>query len=457
MKEPTSANKSRRSVGFMEVETTMNPLSSKSVNKSVSFDLVAQEDGIPISLSSSSRRSKFGDNIDNDDVVHGSIKLAAGSASMKIASHSTRISSKYHPKQPKNSPTVTIALILNAMLGAGILNQPKVFATSGIIGAFIGYALAAVSTWYGEVVLTAAGIEVDVLEYSSLAKKAFGTFGEKLVDFSIVIVCFASLLGFLIIITFTTTELLHSWGCPANGCSNVLVTVLIVGLFITPTCFYRHMGHLGLISLFSFLATVGVAFLVWVFGPYQHFIAHYPSNYIILDWQGTLSSMGSIIFAISATFGNFHAFVSTEEEFQDLPHWTAITGITTIIGCIISASMGLIGYLSFESQTAGNILDNFPQHAYDFFKLLMVIHLIMSFPVMFIVTRYSFVKICTGDKSEDLPIWNHIVITISLVVLIADIIVMLMSAGYSSGAAITLIFNLAGGIGGKSYRHCFTG
>ena len=38
--------------------------------------------------------------------------------------------------------------------------------------------------------------------------------------------------------------------------------------------------------------------------------------------------------------------------------------------------MGMAGYISFKGNTDGIILDNFDGHEFDFFKLMVAIHLI---------------------------------------------------------------------------------
>lgn len=371
------------------------------------------------------------------------------SASQNIMYHSTRISSKYHPKKPANSPTVTIFLLLNTMLGSGILNQPGVFAESGIIGGIVGYIIAGVASWYGLVVLTASGVHTNIFDFSAVANYAFGKTGETIVDISIVVLCFGAQLGYVLIVGSISADLLRSWGCSGDVCSDILVTIVSVGVLITPMCLFRHFGHMGILSLLSIAATIGVAILVWAFGPYQHVIDHYEEDYEMFSPYGFLASAGSIVFAISCSSGNFQAFVSTEEEFQDQEHWDIITGISVGAGSLICASMGLVGYISFGSDTEGNVLDNFSGHGYDIFKLLMVIHLILYIPVNFIIMRYSLVKICSGLKSEDLHETSHIAITVALVAFSTGIVLALMATGYTSGAALSLILNLAGGIGGS--------
>jgi amino acid permease len=375
-------------------------------------------------------------------------------ASSVLMDNSTRLSVKWHPKQPTNSPTLTIFLLLNSMLGSGMLNQPAVFHNSGVIGGIVLYIIAAFANWYGLALLTAAGIEVDVLEYGALANKAFGKWGESMVDFSIVIMGFGGQLGYIIIAGFGITDLLQSWGCNENSlfCSNIFVTLITVSFLMLPLCCFRHFGHLGFISLISIAATIGVAFLVWAFGPYQHVQQEIGTNYRLYDTYGSFSSLGSIVFALSYTSANFQGYITTESEFQNEESWKVITGISTLIGALICASVGLIGYISFENETDGNILENFTAPAYDVFKILMYFHLILYVPVNVIILRYSLVKIVTGFKSEDLEFSKHLLITFGIVGFSTGIVILLIAFGYTGGVALSLILNITGGIGGKIFR-----
>ena len=86
---------------------------------------------------------------------------------------SSSFSSSYHLKLASNSAALTTFLLLNTMIGSGILNQPFVFLTSGIFGGLVAFLFAAVATWHGLILLTEAGVYANVLEYSGLAKFAF--------------------------------------------------------------------------------------------------------------------------------------------------------------------------------------------------------------------------------------------------------------------------------------------
>jgi len=129
--------------------------------------------------------------------------------------------------------------------------------------------------------------------------------------------------------------------------------------------------------------------------------------------------------------------------------WRKITGTAVLVGALMCASMGLVGYLSFANDTEGEILDNFPQHGYDVFKIMVVTHLILYIPVNFVIMRYSMVRLFLNTRSELLPYTQHTVISLGLLAFVTIIVLLILAAGLGSGAAFSLILNLTGGIGGS--------
>lgn len=358
-------------------------------------------------------------------------------------------SSSFSALNPQNSGWLTSFLLLNTMIGSGILNQPAVFKESGIIGGLLGFFIASIATWTGLLCLTAAGIHEDVLEYSNLAKRAFQKNGERLVDLSIVVLTFGSQLGYILIVGTTLSSLLDSWGCHEVVCGDYFTTIIAVGVFVTPVCLFRHFGHLAWLSLFSIAAIVAVLMLVLIAGPIKHVMGDKPDSYRIFSFLGTIKSTGSIVFALSCASANFQAYITTEKKCQNMPSWSWITGSAVFVGACMCAVMGVAGYLSFGDETEGMILDNFHSHGYDFFKVMVVTHLILYIPVNFVIMRYSIVKMTTGLRSELLSTTTHSILTIALLFLVTAIVIALYAAGLASGDAFSLILDLTGGIGGE--------
>jgi hypothetical protein len=135
-----------------------------------------------------------------------------------------------------------------------------------------------------------------------------------------------------------------------------------------------------------------VLLLVIIAGPIKHQLNNTSDDYDIFSITGTLQSTGSIVFSLSCASANFQAFITTEKSHRNMAAWrcyfsfffiypslmlsfssfyrrSVITGRAVSAGAIMCVVMGLVGYLSFGPNTSGMILDNFPQHGYDFFKV----------------------------------------------------------------------------------------
>eukprot|EP01035_Chromulina_nebulosa_P017271 gene17271-22805_t len=314
----------------------------------------------------------------------------------------------------ENSPALTIFLLINTMIGSGILNQPYVFYQSGIFGGVIGYILASSMTWLGLNLLTAAGVKAKIYEYGNLTKFALGRKGEILIDISIIVGCFGALLGYILVVGSTLSELLNSWGCNNNFCGLYLTTIISVSAFVTPICLLRHFGHLALLSLFSVFAILCVLFLVLIGGP----ILSRNGSVQYFNISGTVKSLGSIVFSLSCASANFQAFITTQKTARNRVAWMGITGYVVSIGSFMCVAMGIAGYLSFKDLTDGIILDNFEGPQFDFFKVMVATHLILYIPVNFIIMRYSIIKLALNKR-------------------------------LASGDAFSIILDLTGGISGS--------
>lgn len=293
--------------------------------------------------------------------------------------------------------------------------------------------------------LTEAGVERNILEYGGLAYNAFGRNGERVCDIAIIILAFGAQLSYILIVGETTSNLLHSWGCTDWLCLESSDAIIAVTLFVTPICMFRHFGHLAWLSIFSIFTIVTIIFLTLIGGPLEY--RPNQGNIKVFNINGFLSSFGSIVFALSCASANFQAYISTDAKSQSYSKWKNITGLATLGGSLMCGTMGLAGYLSFRDCTGNNILDNFPEQRFDFFQVMICIHLILYIPVNFVIMRYSICKMALDKKSETLPFALHTMITIGLLALTTLISIFLGTGALSS------VFNFTGGIGGSI--NCF--
>ena len=82
-------------------------------------------------------------------------------------------------------------------------------------------------------------------------------------------------------------------------------------------------------------------------------------------------------------------------------------------------SMGIAGYLSFRSNTQGEILENFTTSFGDPFDIMLVLHIILYIPVDFVILRYSVVKLIQRNDEKEQPLSTiaHVFLTILILYL----------------------------------------
>lgn len=122
--------------------------------------------------------------------------------SLALSVHSAIFSSDL----PVNSAKLTTFLLINTMIGTGILNQPYVFLESGLLGGIFGFVIASVLTWFGSIILHETGVKVDVYDYSDLAKHVYGKYGTAALDWSIILGGFGSMIAYIVVVGETLSQ-----------------------------------------------------------------------------------------------------------------------------------------------------------------------------------------------------------------------------------------------------------
>lgn len=345
------------------------------------------------------------------------------------------------PKPPTdNSFLVTVFLILNTMIGSGILNQPQVFMASGIFGALIIFALGSFFTWLGLVVLVDAGTSVKICHYSELAKFAMGRRGEWWADFFIVLYSFGGLMSYIDIVGGTSSDLFQGWGCTANFCQVLSTTSFFIFIFDLPLCLVRFYGHYGLISVISMASIFSVLCLVIIGGPV---VSQYKGPITLANPLGTMAKMGSVLFAIGCAPATFHAYNGMKDTSP--ANWNSVSTHAVVIGALSCCVMGIAGYLVFGSATHGEIISNFPPIVAGPFKILLVAHLILYIPIDFVIMRFSFIRLL-GHTQGELPFIQHAIVTVLMLAAPLILVLIMRASGFSEGAAFGFILDFTGGV-----------
>jgi hypothetical protein len=188
-----------------------------------------------------------------------------GHIANRVRSYSHVVTSTEQPTG--NTKAYVIFLLVDTMIGSGVLNQPQVFAESGVVGAMITLSLCGGFVWIGLVLLVECGNACGKFDYSDLAVHSFGFIGEGIVDSLIVLNNFGAVMSYMVIIGGTLSDLFMSWGCSDGGCSVYLTTSVAILLFSMPVCMMRFFGNMSSISLFAVFVIVLTLLVLIISGP----------------------------------------------------------------------------------------------------------------------------------------------------------------------------------------------
>ena len=347
----------------------------------------------------------------------------------------------------KNSATATVILLLNSMIGSGILVQAYVFREAGIVVTIVEYAFVGTMTYVGVDLLIRCADQTQIFEYSELCTAAFGPYGEVLLDICVVTGNLGALLSYIVIIGSLMENILmvygvaSAWYTTATFWSFVLVT-----LFVVPTCCIRNYGHLAFISYISITAISGTILLVLFGGPANASAHSYePLNFASM--KGSLETIGSVVFAFGYASAVFHSYTAMKRSERNVETFSKVAVYTTSLGVSMCFLIGLVGYLCFRNDVDADILENFAGGAGTFFKVIVILHLIFYIPGDFLIMRYSFFKLL-GGNSTTADDFSYFTGTFSLLAFATALACLIQLYG-STSQSLSMILDLTGGISGS--------
>jgi amino acid permease len=342
-----------------------------------------------------------------------------------------------------NSFIPSVALLLNNMIGSGILVQAYVFAESGYVVAILAYIILGYFTYVGAIVISHSGYVRDLDDYGDIAREALGPFGDHITNLAIFVTNFSGLLSYIIIIMTLLQSVIETYTNSTpwyTDCGFLAACVTL--LFIVPTCLIRKFGYLTVVSYISMLAISSVIMLVLIDGPLQEY-KYNDQRLSTAHWKGFLDTIGSVVFAFSYSVGVFH--VKPYMADQTLAGFDEVALTTTIIGVSMCFLIGFVGYYSFRGDTESDILLNFGGTLGAVFKLIVIIHLIVYIPGDFVIMRYSLFQLCGSDATQASDSVYYPA-TLAIIAVSAGLAIIIQEA-LGTNEAISVILNIAGGLG----------
>lgn len=260
----------------------------------------------------------------------------------------------------KSSVLGTVANLVTTIVGSGIVAIPFAIRESGLVAGTLLITMCAMLTDKSLRLLIETGKHVDVPSYETLMEAAFGRFGFVFISVNMFLTSFGGLVSYLIIIKDTIPLLL---GVDIDNEPLKRAILVLASMSISlPISMQRDMASLSKTSvigaIFDVLMVAIVAFFcpikeaVAASGGLKHIISH-----STVHFDTMFIGLGVLSFAFVCQDSCFIIAGSLDKPTND--RWAKVTSISLFTCGTLSTICGVSGYLAFQQNTEGNILNNF--------------------------------------------------------------------------------------------------
>lgn len=296
--------------------------------------------------------------------------------------------------------------LVKTILGAGLFAIPYAFRSDGIFVGMCLIALAAITSAFGLFILARSSKTMLHPRNASFFTMCMLTYPKwsPVFDACMILQCFGVGLSYLVLIGDVFPGI---FGGQRNYwiAASALVTIPLSCLKKIDHLKYSSM--LGLFALAYLSLFVVARFVNDVLLSHKYQVERGQVSYFwVYDWNGLLTTFSIIIFAYVGAMNLFSIIGELDDN--------SLTNISTVINRSIGVStiafllVGITGYLTFGSNTSGNIILNYDPNSLwiSVGKFCLGSMLVLSFPLLFHPLRnavnnvYLWLKLCFAQDEQ---------------------------------------------------------
>ncbi|BGP25730.1 OPT super [Rhodotorula toruloides] len=315
---------------------------------------------------------------------------------------------KGHNRDGTATMTSCIANLANTIIGTGSLAMAHAFAGEGLIPGIVMVLVCGGAAWLGLYLLTrsAAMAPHRAASFSSLSTLTYPGLA-RLFDFAVALKCFGVSISYLIVIGGLMPKVVHSFR-PDLTDSVLLDRRLWILASMTLLCPLAFLRRLDSLKVTSYIALCAIGYLVFIV-MYYSFSGHPelppPGDVQLFRFGPSFIQVISIqTFAFTCAqniFAVFNELRSNTQARLNLVVGTSIGG-----AAIIYEVLGILGYLTFGSTVAGNIIEMYPRNKLvSIGQVGITILVLFSYPLQLHPARASLDKFLfphpTPAEAED--------------------------------------------------------
>ncbi|XP_047385806.1 sodium-coupled neutral amino acid transporter 7 isoform X2 [Sciurus carolinensis] len=277
-----------------------------------------------------------------------------------------------------------VFIVVNACLGAGLLNFPAAFSTAGGVAAGVTLQMASNERTYQEVVWAVCGKLTGVLCEVAIAIYTFGT-------------CIA----FLIIIGDQQDKIIAVMAKEPEGAGGgpwytdrKFTISLTAFLFILPLSIPREIGFQKYASFLSVVGTwyVTAIIIIKYIWPDKEMT---PGDILTrpASWMAVFNAMPTICFGFQCHVSSVPVFNSMRQP--EVKTWGGVVTAAMVIALAVYMGTGICGFLTFGAAVDPDVLLSYPSED-------MAVAVARAFIILSVLTSYPILHFCGRAVVEGL-------------------------------------------------------
>mmetsp|Transcript_24078 Transcript_24078/g.35645 ORF Transcript_24078/g.35645 Transcript_24078/m.35645 type:complete len:598 (-) Transcript_24078:655-2448(-) len=324
----------------------------------------------------------------------------------------TRRSVKKEVEETKSTVSGATSNLINAIVGSGIVGIPFAIRQAGLVAGFFLVCLCAFLTEKSLRILVETAKHAGTSTYETAMEAAFGRFGFLFVTINMFIMSYGALVSYLMIIKDTLPYVFGISDLASRRAFLFLVSFFV----IVPLSSQRDMANLAKTSRLSVMMDIVMVCLVAYLAPIGDSLEQVGGFFTlvkssIIHGDTVFIGLGVLSFAFVCQHSAFIIAGSLENPTN--ARWSSVTMRALWVCAGLANLCGLSGYLGYQDETQGNILNNLNEDE----TLANVARGMLGMTMLFVYPMESFVArhVCVvalfsgrrAHEGEDAAILNR--------------------------------------------------
>ncbi|XP_028823918.1 putative sodium-coupled neutral amino acid transporter 7 [Denticeps clupeoides] len=346
----------------------------------------------------------------NSEVGDWGLSDDAGERAWLLQSPSVDATPPPRPSEPQRGGTSAVGavfIVVNAALGAGLLNFPAAFNMAGGVTSGVVLQMSMlVFIISGLVILAYCSQVSNETTYQEVVRAVCGRLVGVVCEVAIAVYTFGTCIAFLIIIGDQLDKLIGAMtsesepGVNSHWYTDRKFTIVVTAvLVILPLSIPKEIGFQKYASGLSVVGTwyVTIVIIVKYIWPDKDVTPGYiptsPSS-----WTAVFNAMPTICFGFQCHVSSVPVFNSMQE--REVRRWGGVVTVGMLLCLFVYTGTGVCGFLSFGSNVSQDVLMSYPSND-------VAVAIARAFIIICVVTSYPILHFCGRAVLEGLWLRFH--------------------------------------------------